>query len=72
MDVRRVNANGEIKWKGALIFLSEVLVGANVGLLPVGESLHSIHFGIVRIGYLDELNRKALNRRPPTTDKKEE
>ena len=33
MDVRRVNANGEIKWKGQPIFLSEVLIGANVGLL---------------------------------------
>jgi len=38
MDVRRVNANGEIKWKGELIFLSEVLVGADVGLLAIDES----------------------------------
>jgi len=68
MDVRRVNANGEIKWKGHPIFLSEVLIGANVGLLPIGESLWSISFGPVRIGYLDERNRAALNRRPRTED----
>jgi hypothetical protein len=64
MDVRRVNTNGEIKWKGQLIFLSEVLIGADVGLLPVAESIWSISFSSVRIGYLDELNRAAVNRRP--------
>lgn len=64
MDVRRVNANGEIKWKGHPIFLSEVLIGANVGLLQVAESIWSISFSSVRIGYLDELNKAALNRHP--------
>lgn len=67
MDVRRVNTNGEIKWKGQPIFLSEVLIGAEVGLLPVAESIWSISFSSVRIGYLDELNRAAVNRRPSTT-----
>jgi putative transposase len=68
MDVRRVNANGEIKWKGHQIFLSEVLIGAHVGLLPIGESLWSIFFGSVQIGYLDELNSAASNRRPTTNE----
>lgn len=69
MSVRGVNANGEIKWKGHQIFLSEVLIGTHVGLLPVGESLWSIHFGSVRIGYLDELNRRSLNRRSHDEDR---
>lgn len=64
MEVRKVNANGEIKWKGHLIFLTEVLVGANVGLLPIAESVWSIHFSMVRIGYLDVLNQRTLNRKP--------
>jgi hypothetical protein len=68
MKVRRVNANGEIKWNGHPIFLSEVLIGAEVGLLPIAESIWSISFGSVRIGYLDELNSAALNRRPKTED----
>ena len=68
MDVRRVNANGEIKWKGDPIFLSEVLIGAEVGLLQIGESIWSISFGSVRIGYLDALNSAAVNRRPKTND----
>lgn len=64
VEVRRVNANGEIKWKGHPIFLSEVLIGANVGLLQLAESIWSISFGSVRIGYLDQLRKAALNRRP--------
>lgn len=68
MEVRRVNANGEIKWKGHPIFLSEVLIGTQVGLLPVAESLWTISFGPVRIGYLDERTKAALNRRPTSDD----
>jgi len=64
MDVRRVNANGEIKWKGDQIFLSEVLIGADVGLLQIAESFWTISFSSVRIGYLDAINRAAINRRP--------
>jgi transposase InsO family protein len=70
MDVRSVNANGEIKWNGHQIFLSEVLIGAHVGLLPVAEELRMIYLGPVRIGYLDEVQRRALNRRPPEDDEK--
>jgi transposase InsO family protein len=63
-EVRRVNANGEIKWKGDLIFTSEVLIGADIGLIRVDETLLAIQFGIVRIGYLDEVERRVWNRRP--------
>jgi transposase InsO family protein len=65
MDVRKVNANGEIKWSGHQIFVSEVLIGAHVGLLPVAEQLWSIHFAHVRIGFLDGRQPRAINRRPP-------
>lgn len=64
MKVRSVRSHGEIKWQGHRIFLSEVLIGADIGLLRIGESLCSIYFGAVQIGYLDEVNHIALNRRP--------
>lgn len=64
MDVRTVRSNGEIKWEGTAIFLSEVLIGAKVGLLPVGERIWSIYFGSVRLGYLDAENRRAVNYKP--------
>jgi transposase InsO family protein len=64
MEVRTVRSNGEIKWNADKIFLSEVLIGAKVGLLPIAESLWAIHFGSVQIGYLDDENQRAVNRRP--------
>jgi len=66
MEVRLVNANGEIKWKGESIFTSETLIGANIGLIRVDDSVLAIQFGVVRIGYLDELTGRAVNRKPPT------
>ncbi len=68
MEVRSVNANGEIKWSGDLIFLSEVLVGAPVGFLRIADAICSIHYGHVLIGYLDEINRRAVNRAPDHND----
>jgi putative transposase len=64
MDVRSVRSNGEIKWEGTHIFLTEVLAGAKVGLLRVGEQLWAIHYGHVRIGYLDAENERAVNTKP--------
>jgi len=69
MDVRLVNANGEIKWNGKSIFTSETLIGAHVGLLRVDNSLLAIQFGVVRLGYLDELAGRVVNRKPPTDAK---
>jgi len=64
MEVRSVNANGEIKWASKQIFLSEVLIGAKLGLLRISDAICSIHLGSMRIGYLDEINLRALNRLP--------
>ena len=64
MDVRKVNTNGEIKWRGERLYVSEVLIGANIGLLPVGEQLWSIHLGHVKLGYLDCLALRVVNRKP--------
>jgi transposase InsO family protein len=64
MTVRSVRSNGQMKWNGTMLFLSEVLIGANVGLLEVDEALWEIYFGAVRIGYLDGLTNRAQNRLP--------
>lgn len=44
-EVRRVRANGEIKWQGQHVFLSQVLAGEPVGLEEVDDGLWSIAFG---------------------------
>jgi transposase InsO family protein len=64
MEVRSVGTRGCVKWKGVLIFASEVLIGANIGLLPIDETVWSIYFGTVRIGYLDGLAQRIQNRLP--------
>jgi len=64
MEVRLVDVNGFIQWKGARVFVSEVLIGAHIGLLPVDQSAWSIYFGNVRIGYLDALAQRVQNRLP--------
>ncbi len=64
MVVRSVRSNGQIKWDGALIFTSEVLIGATIGLLQIDQTVWSIYFGAVHIGYLDGLAQRAQNRLP--------
>jgi transposase InsO family protein len=64
MAVRSVHSKGQIRWNGTEIFASEVLIGAQVGLLQIGEAAWSIHFGHVLIGYLDGLTERVQNRLP--------
>jgi transposase InsO family protein len=52
-DVRRVRHNGEIRWQGQLIFISEVLAGEPVGIVPQGEDHWVLRFGPVELGWLD-------------------
>lgn len=52
-QVRRVRSNGEIKWRGQLIFISEVLTGEPVGLAETDEGRWIVKFGPVELGILD-------------------
>ena len=64
VQVRRVRSNGEIKWQGARIYLSETLVGEPVGLVAQDDRHLSIRFGFLEIGQLDSYTRRVL--RTPT------
>lgn len=46
-QVRQVRSNGEIKWQGRRLFLSEALIGEPVGLLEIENDLWRIEFGPV-------------------------
>ena len=63
VTVRRVRSNGQIKWKGDLVYLSEALIGEPVGLEQQDEATWSIRFGPVLIGILDDL-RGRVDRTP--------
>ena len=59
--VRRVKTNGEIKWNGERVYLSESLRGEPVGLMPVDERYWSIRFGPLHIGLLDSYANRTLH-----------
>jgi putative transposase len=62
--VRRVRANGEIRWQGELIFVSEALMGEPVGIAE-GEDGWRVHFGPVELGWLEQHGAWRLRRPGP-------
>ena len=50
--IRRVRSNGEVRWKGNLVFISEALIAEAVAIT---ETLvgYEVHFGPVLLGRLD-------------------
>ena len=63
-QVRRVRTNGQIKWQGERIYLSETLTGEPVGLVARDDRYLSIRFGPLEIGQLDTYTKRVL--RTPT------
>lgn len=63
--VRRVRANGEIKWKGELVFLSEILSGEPVGLRPAEGGRYDIWYGPIRLAGIDHRGRLTRHDRAP-------
>ena len=61
MTVRRVRTNGEIKWNGGRVYLSEALCGEPVGLMPKDDRYWTIHFGPLQIGLLDSYAKSTLH-----------
>ena len=61
VTVRQVRTNGEIKWKGDKIYLSEALRGEPVGLVPQDDRFWTIRFGPLSIGLLDDHARRVLH-----------
>jgi putative transposase len=56
--VRRVRSNGEIKWGGDRIFVSEALVGETVGVGETEEGNWLVRFADQPIGLIDRRTRK--------------
>lgn len=59
-QVRRVRTNGEVKWRGDHVFVSEALVGEIVGIAEIDGGLHLVRFCNVDLGVID---RHGLFRR---------
>lgn len=56
--VRRVRHNGEIKWKGKLIYVSEALAQEPVALRRVSDHQWEVFFSLHYLGILNESERK--------------
>jgi len=56
--VRRVRSNGQIKWQGHLVFISEALIGEPIGLLPLDEDRWQLWFCTLQLGVLNMRTNK--------------
>jgi hypothetical protein len=61
-QVRRVRSNGQIKWRGGLVFVSEALVGELVGITEHKDAW-LVSFGPIPLGLL-HLNKTTLEHAP--------
>lgn len=57
--VRRIRSNGEMKWRGNRVFISEALTGEAVGLQETLTG-YDVYFGPVLLGHLDHKQERLL------------
>lgn len=57
-EVRKVRSSGEFKWRGEVLFLSEVLSGEAIGLEETDDGVWSLRFGPLLLGRYDERDRQ--------------
>lgn len=61
-ELRRVRHNGQLRWEGELVFLSEALCGEVVGLCENQDGDQEVYFGPLHLGTIDVV---ALTLRRP-------
>jgi transposase InsO family protein len=69
-EVRKVRSGGEIKWKGAMLYVTEALIGQAVGLTKQTNGNWLVRFANVPLGYIDRSTDKLFRfgpGRPPRT-----
>lgn len=62
--IRKVNRNGEIKWKGKAIFISKSLIGEHLALKQKDEHLWQLWFMHYPLGIVNVTTRKVLPMSP--------
>lgn len=60
---RRVRSNGEIRWRGNLVFISTVLSGEAVGICE-GDLGYEVYFGPVPLGRINVKGEKLVRPQP--------
>lgn len=57
VQVRHVRGDGRIKWQGDMIFVSEVLTGEPVGMVPLDDDLWTLYFGPIPLALFDSRDK---------------
>ncbi|TNH04115.1 transposase, partial [Pasteurellaceae bacterium Phil11] len=58
--LRSVRHNGEIKWRGKLRYISEVLAGEKIAFLPKGDGLWEMFYRFHFLGELDDITQRII------------
>lgn len=58
--VRKVRHNGEIKWRGELIYVSQILAREPVGLKQLSQEQWEVRYSFHRLGVLDQRSGKII------------
>lgn len=66
---RQIHSNGCMKWRGQMVFVSEVLVREPVALRQTSEEIWAVHFGGLLLGWLGADGR-IIPSSPPKKRKK--
>ena len=53
MQVRRVHEHGQFWWNAERVFLSEVLWGERIGLLPIDDRYYRVYFAAFPVAWFD-------------------
>jgi transposase InsO family protein len=53
-EVRRVSTGGQLKWRGRLLFLTEVLAGHDVAAQPIDDGVWLLHFAAYPLALFHE------------------
>lgn len=63
---RQIRSNGEMKWRGEMVFVSMALVDEPIGLVEVEDGLWAVYFGPVKLGQIrnGERHIQAYRHRP--------
>jgi len=58
--VRQVRINGDFKWHGSMVFVSEILTGEPVGLEQLDDQYWALYYGLVPLAILDDHKKHLM------------
>lgn len=64
MAVRRVDGNGQLRWRGEHVFVSQVFASERLGLAALDDRYLELFFGPVSLGWVDQ-RRDCFRRQLP-------